>query len=663
MNQFFTEKDREEALIASGTGMWRLESDPKQKEETRFYGDTYMNYLIGVQDELNPAERFKVFMSRVHPDDMKLFMEYYMTLKEKNKAEIVYRYIHPDLGIIYVRCGGTKVQSTDDINIYRGFHQNVTQTIRVELETRSKLTEESELFKLVAYKIMEHNTNSLAKINCETGEFRWFNYDGSVEEDHPGYDEMFQRLSVLVPEEYREAYLDNSKLSFVMDSLKKNKTYSFSTIIRKPEESELRRVTYWYYTIENDPKHILSIFGDTTEDYQKEKHLAEALIIAEQASRAKTLFLNNMSHDIRTPMNAILGFLNLAQKNIENKDKCLEYLGKIQTSSEHLLSLINDVLDMSRIESGKMSLHEDNCLVRELVENIGVMINADAVSKNIRLDIDASKITNDVVICDHLRLNQVLLNCVSNSVKFTPKGGWVRICAYEETEKSKMSGYSEYVFIVEDSGIGMSKEYLEKLYEPFSREENSVHQIQGTGLGMSICKSILEMMKGTIEVESEVGVGTKMTIRIPLRNGSQFISQEKCESNNGQFNISGKRILLAEDNEINREIAVELLSDEGAIVETVENGKEAYDKILSTPEDYYNAVLMDIQMPIMNGYEATKAIRAIERKDIAGLIIIAMTANAFEEDKREAFAAGMNGHISKPVDVSVLFKTLSDLAH
>ena len=500
-----------------------------------------------------------------------------------------------------------------------------------------------------------------------------------------------------------------------------------------------------------------------------------------------------MSHDIRTPMNAIIGFTSLAKTHIDNKARVVDYLDKITQSSNHLLSLINDVLDMSRIESGKVSIEEKEENLADILHSIRNIVQADINAKQMEFVVDTVNVTDENIYCDKLRINQILINLLSNSIKFTEPGGTISV---RITQKPmKRIGYGIYEFRIKDTGIGISEEFLKEIFEPFARERNStVSGIQGTGLGMAITKNIVDMMGGTIEVESEVGKGTEFIVTLELRlqekhkeieeiehlkgvhalvidddmNSCQSISHmlrqfglksewtmygkeavvraKEAEQNKEKYQIymidwlmpdmngiettrrirkivgkepkiimlsaydwgeieaeareagvtefvskplfpsdvrrvllkvsgeeqkeqpkeekadfSGRRILLVEDNMMNREIATEYLQDFGFLVENAENGKEACDILEKSKPGYFDLVLMDIQMPIMNGYEATKRIRQFENKKIANIPILAMTANAFEEDKQAAKEAGMNGHLAKPIDVAKLIEALKEI--
>ena len=531
------------------------------------------------------------------------------------------------------------------------------------------------------------------------------------------------------------------------------------------------------------------------EEAKNRELLSSALAAAEHSNRAKTNFLNNMSHDIRTPMNAIIGFTSLAAAHIDNKEQVTNYLTKIQTSSQHLLSLINDVLDMSRIESGKMFIEEADANLASIMHDLKTIVQSDVAAKRLDFFIDTVDITDEEVVCDKLRLNQVLLNLLSNAVKFTEPGGFVSVRIAQKA--GAPAGFADYEFRVKDSGIGMSPDFVEHVFEAFERERSStVSGIQGTGLGMAITKNIVDMMGGTIRVESELGKGTEFIVSLRFRTAknpvkhvpapelsglralvadddlhtctsvakmlsqigmradwtmygteavhrAQFaieqgdeyyayiidwlmpdmngvecvrrirsvvgdskpiiiltaydwssIEEEAREAGVTAFcskplflselqalleepfvhvekkeeaedlatdRFKGHRILLAEDNQLNQEIAVEILAPTGLIVDVAQNGREAVRMVEDAPAGTYDLVLMDVQMPIMDGYEATRCIRLIPDKRKSALPIYAVTANTFEEDKNRANQAGMNGHISKPIDVAQLIKTLEDV--
>ena len=556
----------------------------------------------------------------------------------------------------------------------------------------------------------------------------------------------------------------------------------------------------WFHIIAmgsevNGKKKYILVMSDRTVDKKMNQALYEAVRAAETANRAKSTFLSNMSHDIRTPMNAVIGFTTLAVSNIDNKEKVRDYLGKILSSSNHLLSLINDVLDMSRIESGKIHLEETEVSLSDMLHDLKTIISGHIYAKQLELYMDAMDITDEDVYCDKTRLNQVLLNLLSNAIKFTPAGGTVSVRLKQFPGAKKGSGLFE--IRVKDSGIGMSQEFVQKIFSPFERERTStVSRTQGTGLGMAITKNIVDMMGGTIEVRTEQGKGTEFIVRLPLRIQSEQRSIEKiaeledlkalvvdddfntCDSvtkmlvkvgMRSEWTLSGKEavlrarqsmelgdafhayiidwrlpdmngievtrqirsmgddtpiiiltaydwsdievearaagvnafcakplfmsdiretlmaaigqkqtgaedrilpeagpdfrgrcILLVEDNELNREIAEELLKQYGFLVDIAENGAEAVEKVKNSAPGTYDLVLMDIQMPVMNGYEATEQIRALEDPALAKIRILAMTANAFDEDRKQALKCGMDGFLSKPIVMEELIRTLQN---
>ena len=597
-------------------------------------------------------------------------------------------------------------------------------------------------------------------------------------------------LGKLHPEKSGKNYLEGIQVHEQRD-------WDFEYIHQQTGESR------WFHTVAmgseiiGKKKYIL-VMSDRSADRKMNQALAEAVHVAETASKAKSTFLSNMSHDIRTPMNAIIGFTTLALSNIDNTQRVRDYLGKILSSSNHLLSLINDILDMSRIESGKIHLEETAVSLSDVLHDLKTIISGQIHAKQLELYMDAMDVANEDVYCDKTRLNQVLLNLLSNAVKFTPAGGTVSVRLKQLPEAVK--GCALYEIRVKDNGIGMSQEFAQKIFSPFERERTStVSKIQGTGLGMAITKNIVEMMGGTIEVQTEQGKGTEFIVRLPFRIQPETHRVEKIAALEGlkalvvddDFNtcdsvtkmlvkvgmrsewtlsgreavlrarqsmelgdsfhayiidwrlpdmngievtrqirslgddtpiiiltaydwadieaeakaagvtafcakplfmsdirqtlmtaigqtqaeaeqpilpmaspdFKGKRILLVEDNELNREIAAEILNEYGFLVDSAENGAVAVERVKNSAPGDYDLVLMDVQMPIMNGYEATKQIRALDNPGLAGITILAMTANAFDEDRKEALKCGMNGFLSKPIIMDELICALQNSLH
>ena len=630
----------------------------------------------------------------------------------------------------------------------------------------------------------------------------------NFERNHWGvFTKILPQYALVVYPEYREIWNQFSDLDFFRDYLKDTDRRELVYPVYG-EEKEWRRAVIQVIQRKNGVATLfiftfLSIDAEQAEKLtlldtiQKQRDaLEQALAMAQSANKAKTVFLNNMSHDIRTPMNAIIGYTGLAASHIDSRELVTEYLKKIGQSSEHLLSLINDILDMSRIESGKMTLNEQEEDLSEIVHTIRNITQSGIASKNIEFFVDVFDVDDEYVICDKLRINQVLLNILSNAIKYTPAGGTITFKVSERPSKS--SGYATYRFYVKDTGIGMSEEFVKTIFEPFTRAKSStVSGIQGTGLGMAITKNIVDMMGGKIEISSKENVGTEVAVEFDLKiagaqkeepsealaklrglrglvvdddldacvsitkmlkdismrsewcssgkeavfraqtafeEGDNFsvyvidwlmpdlngietarrirkvvgdfvpiiivtaydwadIEQEGYEAGVTAFvnkplfmsdlkktliqccdpekaasaakeekpDYSGKKILLVEDNEMNREIACEILEEYGFVLDTAEDGVYAVEKMEKAAPGQYDLILMDIQMPMMDGYEATRKIRALSDPAAANIPIIAMTANAFEEDRQLAFEAGMNEHVSKPIDVPKLISVLSDI--
>ena len=413
----------------------------------------------------------------------------------------------------------------------------------------------------------------------------------------------------------------------------------------------------------NSAKDFFMQQENSEQEYKKsleQKNAALELAVQREtkANLAKREFLFNMSHDIRTPMNAIIGFTALAQTHIDDRDQVEDYLKKISVSSQHLLSLINDVLDMSRIESGKVTLEAKPVHLPELVHELRDIVQAVVSEKDLSLTLDTVGVENEDIIADPLRLEQILINVLANAVKFTPDGGQISLWIVQKD--TAPAGYADFEFHIKDNGIGMSEEFQKHIFEQFARERTStVSKIQGTGLGMAITKSLVDMMGGRITVKSEQGKGSEFTISLRFPIGEAKTEQTPPAAKASAF--TGKKLLVVEDNELNLEIASTLLKEAGFEVDTAENGKVAVEKVEAASADRYDLILMDIQMPEMDGYEATRRIRALPDTKKAALPIVAMTANAFEDDRKNALRAGMNGHIAKPLDIQKLFQVLSEL--
>ena len=742
------------------------------------------------------ADGFDLIAPTVADEDKEHLCKSIRTLKKAgDTVNVEYRVQHKDGEILHVM-GNIKLYEEDGELFYQRFLLDVTEQKQQERKNARRQMELVQAlcrdFTLVCF--VEPDTGMLVPVR--TGEREVNNI---FENKISLKESMEQYIEEWVYEEDRETLRYAISLDTLTKELSKKQVYSVN--YRKQQDGQI--IYFQMKAVsagaEDGSRGIVLGFRSVDADIRREMEqntlLEAALSQANRASKAKSVFLSNMSHDIRTPMNAIVGFTNLAITHIDQKEQVSEYLKKIQTSGNHLLSLINDILDMSHIESGKIHLDEKLCSLPEILHGLRNILQADIHAKQLELQIDTVDVVDEDIYCDKLRLNQVLLNLLSNAVKYTGAGGHVSM---RITEKSGApDGYGYYEFSIKDSGIGMSPEFVAHIFEPFERERNStISKIQGTGLGMAITKNIVDMMNGSISVTSEPGVGTEFTVSFSFRlhtekkeslvlpelkdckalvvdddfntcdsvsymlgqlglhaewtlsgkeavlrshqaimrntsysvyivdwllpdmNGVEvarrirketgdnvpiivltaydwsdieveakeagvtafcnkplFLSElSSClqsvlrpkspEEENAEKDLQPRhtgRILLAEDVEMNQELAVVLLESAGFSVDVADNGQIAFDMMAKSEPGYYQAVLMDVQMPVMDGYEATRRIRNLENHALASIPIIAMTANAFTEDREEAIKCGMNGHIAKPIDVQVLFKTLDNV--
>ena len=412
------------------------------------------------------------------------------------------------------------------------------------------------------------------------------------------------------------------------------------------------------------PRTMAMIITDIHESHsrsdQMETVLKDSYHAALEANQAKSIFLSNMSHDIRTPMNGIIGMTQIALEHLNEKDRVEDCLRKIDKSSHHLMDLINEVLDMSRIESGKTILHPEPVQLNDLLNSVIDMCRPASQKAGQKLLIQTDDLKKDFVLADQVRLRQIFTNILSNAVKYTPSGGEIRIRANLLSQNPTDGSY--YRFEFQDNGIGMSEEFQKRLFEPFSREDNPITTLtQGTGLGLSIAKSMITLMGGTIEVNSKQGIGTKFTITLQFPQAKSITEENADVSDN--FHFDGFRILLAEDNEINREIVCELLGSRGLLLETARDGKEALQLFSEKPDGYYDLILMDIRMPVMNGYDSTRAIRSLPTSYAREIPIIALTANIFQDDIIKAMESGMNEYLTKPIDLHKVQQILNKWLH
>ena len=474
------------------------------------------------------------------------------------------------------------------------------------------------------------------------------------------YDESIKEYAdVVVAPEDRKRFLEVTEFNALMEYFKNNDNeciIEYDVIVNGGRRRYQGKFTLSLQDPEGAKIYVgvrdITLIEEERTEYNRK--LMSALAQAEEANKGKSYFLFNMSHDIRTPLNAIIGYSELAKNHLDEKEVLDDYIYKIQTCGRQLLGLIGDVLDMAKIESGNLEISEKPCLCQDLMSDIMISVNESAKKKGLEFEASGNA-CHSTILCDKVKVQKILLNILSNAVKYTPKGGKISLSVQEKIREDE--GLSDFTFVVKDNGIGISKEFLPYIFNSFSRERNAtISGVSGTGLGMTITKRLVDAMGGKIEVESQQNMGTTVTVSITF---SRIVGlEEKREEIIPDAFLKGIRVLLVEDNEINGEIASEMLRELKVNVDLVTNGKECIDALLEKDAGYYDLVLMDIQMPVMDGYEATRIIRRFSDKDKRLIPVIAMTANAFEEDKQKAFQSGMNGHLAKPVEMRHLIQAL-----
>ena len=474
------------------------------------------------------------------------------------------------------------------------------------------------------------------------------------------YDESIKEYAdVVVAPEDRKRFLEVTEFNALMEYFKNNDNefiIEYDVIVNGGRRRYQGKFTLSLQDPEGAKIYVgvrdITLIEEERTEYNRK--LMSALAQAEEANKGKSYFLFNMSHDIRTPLNAIIGYSELAKNHLDEKEVLDDYIYKIQTCGRQLLGLIGDVLDMAKIESGNLEISEKPCLCQDLMSDIMISVNESAKKKGLEFEASGNA-CHSTILCDKVKVQKILLNILSNAVKYTPKGGKISLSVQEKIREDE--GLSDFTFVVKDNGIGISKEFLPYIFNSFSRERNAtISGVSGTGLGMTITKRLVDAMGGKIEVESQQNMGTTVTVSITF---SRLVGlEEKQEEIIPDAFLKDIRVLLVEDNEINGEIASEMLRELKVNVDLVTNGKECIDALLEKDAGYYDLVLMDIQMPVMDGYEATRIIRRFSDKDKRLIPVIAMTANAFEEDKQKAFQSGMNGHLAKPVEMRHLIQAL-----
>ena len=753
--------------------------------------------ILGYESEEEMLETgFDMVADSVLDEDKERMRACIQSLKHVgDSTSVEYRVCHSDGELVYV-LGNIKLQSQNGELFYQRFLVDCTEQ---KLQEKRNERHQAELVQALS---IDYNVVCFFNLDTENGML--LRIDDNIS---PALEAVFEGsltfsgcleryIEEFVCEEDQDTVRREASRAHLLDMLAAKGMHYINYRMSGDAEAEFYQMKIVRSGTWDESHGIVlglrSVDEETRSEMEQKQRLEEALQEANRASSAKSVFLSNMSHDIRTPMNAIVGFTTLALSRMDHPEQVREYLRKIMVSGNHLLGLINDVLDMSRIESGRMQLEEAPCSLADILHGLNNIVMADIRAKHLRLHVNTVDIVNEEVWCDKLRLNQALLNLISNSIKYTKDGGDIYICVTQKPGAAE--GFAKYEFCVRDNGIGMSSDFVAHIFEPFEREKNTTTSgIQGTGLGMAITKNLVDMMKGTIEVRSEENAGTEVTLEFTFRlnekapklqplpelagcralvvdgdpesctsiskllgsfgmqaecactgcraislvrdalrdqdgyrvilldwrltdrdmievirtfkkeagedaslivmteyNWSEIEEQVKeagaaalcakplfpsrlavClrsvlmnsgeneeREDGGRRRFSGGRLLLAEDNELNQELAQELLEDYGFEVEIAGNGQIAVDMVKRSRPGYYRLVLMDVQMPVMNGYEATRAIRALPDQQLASIPIFAVTANAFREDQMEALESGMNGHIMKPIDVDQLMETL-----
>ena len=635
-----------QVLKENAIGTWKLVDD-------QLYGDDCFFDLIGVSKEIDAQECLKFHLSHVHPEDQEQFSEYVRKLGEE-RTEIEYRFLHPEKGVMMIRCSGKKMEDGS----IAGIHQDISDIVHLEKdkvvetylsETNEKLRNQNaaqnDYYKEIldelpcgvfAYTVKEHRIFHLNK-----SALKIFHIDDLEDAQSKMYS-IFKKFE----------YPDPTTNDRLIELRTHDGSVDFEVIINPKESYEVHALAKSkVFKNPNGERIIITIFLDVSNMVMLKKALEQA----KEGSAAKSAFLFNMSHDLRTPLNAIIGFSELMKSHWEDSKISRNYLEKIDESSQYLLSLINNILEMSKIESGKEELKEKPWDIYTSCDNLLQFFEPDIRQKNQTLNY-AVNIKHNMILTDSLKIREIYVNLMSNAIKYTNVGGTISF-SLEEIEREE--GLSDYKAVVQDTGIGISKEYLPRIFENFTREKTSSESgVIGTGLGMPIVKKLVDLMHGTISIESEEGKGTTVVVNLPHRYIVE--EQEVKEVDDKEIDLTGKHILLVEDNDLNAEIAQTLLEDKGLKVMRAKDGLEAITIVKENAVDCFDCILMDIQMPRMNGFEACKVIRSLPNNR-SQLPIIALTANAFEEDRKDCLDAGMSDHVSKPIEIQSLLQTIESV--
>ena len=653
-------------MTGAGFGMWSVENIEGHPLWMR--ANAKMAELLGICDVsvMSPEEMYDFWFNRIKPEAKESVMASIDRMKSGKVEEVTYLWEHPAIGDRYMRFTGSGKAVDGKGYVLNGYCSDVTGLVNKEKEQQKAMArmgaEIQRAYEVVKY--VSRSCTSIYRINLLTGRYEQVStilkeVNDLLGTEGDAREGLLTLCEKIVKPEWKNAMLAFTNLDWVREQLKTQ------PIVKREFEGNIRgwAIASFVAGKRGDDGYCTEVVWTTVDvNEQKKKELSQlnaledAKRAAVEANRAKSSFLLNMSHDIRTPMNAIIGFTGLLEKHQEEPERRQDYLNKLKESSALLLGLINNVLEMSRIEKGHLDLDIQACGVEQMYDMFCSVFLDMMIQKGITF-CHSMDVEHEFLFCDPIKVRDVVLNLLSNAYKYTPSGGKVEL--YFREVPCEEEGFAIIETVVKDNGLGMSAEFIPHMFEEFSREHNTTDiKVEGTGLGMPIVKNLLDLMGGTIEVESELGKGTtfKVYIKHRIAKKSDVINVDMPDVSDVDFR--GRRILLAEDNDLNAEITMEVLKDIDFIVERAEDGQRCVEMIDATPAGYYDLILMDIQMPRMNGYEATRIIRQMKDKEKANITILAMTANAFEEDKREAIESGMNAHLSKPIEVEKLIKTL-----
>ena len=653
-------------LAGTGLGMWSIELIEGQ--HPRMFVDAKMIELLGVKDAfaLSPEKMYDFWFARIKPEAMDAVcdLSYHMLLGEVYEKTFLWE--HPTMEDRYLRFNGTRMVVERKGTVLTGYCSDVTDVVLKEKEHQKSMAQMGGELKRMSeiVKFVSRSCTSIYRIDLLTG--RYIQISTVLKPVHElvgvegdAREALLKVCENIVKPEWKETMLAFTDLDRVREQLK-----NLPIIKQEFEGNVLGWTIASFVAGKRDEDGYCTEVVWTTVDVNEQKlreqsqlnALMEAKRVAVEANHAKSTFLLNMSHDIRTPMNAIIGFTGLLEKHQDEPERRQDCLNKIKEASASLLGLINNVLEMSRIEKGHLGLDIQAWGVEQMYDSFCSVFYDMMVQKGITF-YHSMDVEHEYLFCDPIKVREVIQNLISNAYKYTPSGGKVEL--YLRQLPCEEEGYTIMETVVKDNGQGMSAEYLPHIFEEFTREYTTTDvKIEGSGLGMTIVKSLLDLMGGTIKVESELGKGTTFTVHIKHRIAQKSDVLNVDMPDLSDIDFKGYRILLAEDNDLNAEIAIEILRDVDLVVERAEDGQQCVEMIDAAPPGYYDLVLLDIQMPRMNGYEATRVIRQMEDKAKANITILAMTANAFEENKREAIEAGMNAHLSKPIEVDKLIKAL-----